>query len=394
MATDSPKRKKYDISLLTECITRDKATLVGEYLTLAVTTPISFICQCGKEGSKKFRSLVDLGVLCKDCSIKKGNEKKKETYKAKTGYENPSQNPEIKEIKSEIYNSKSSEEKKTIYIKVSNTQLSKSEEEKAKKSKKLKAAWSSKSKEEKDAVLKKRQQIWDSKTKKEKQSIVATREATTLRDHGVRNVFLKEDTKRKIAQTLMKKIGFTNPFSSPEIRSRICDTRFKTRGVYYPTQGLDNNETQKRMAARVKTCQKKYNCDNPMQDPKIYEKCMKTQKRKYSYIMPSGDVRYIMGYEKYAIKDLLKITTEADIITNVDQIKYEYNGSIRRYTPDIKQPSLNKIIEVKSPWTLRCEPDKIKAKGDACKAQGYAYEIWVYGDRGENKGKLINVIIY
>jgi hypothetical protein len=98
--------------------------------------------------------------------------------------------------------------------------------------------------------------------------------------------------------------------------------------------------------------------------------------------MPSGDVRQIMGYENYAIDELLKSTTEEDIITNVPQIIYTHNGISKRYTPDIKQLSLNKIIEVKSVYTLSLEPDKIKAKGDACKEQGFNFEIWVYDKKG------------
>jgi hypothetical protein len=39
---------------------------------------------------------------------------------------------------------------------------------------------------------------------------------------------------------------------------------------------------------------------------------------------------------------------------------------------------------VKSTWTYKCKTDSVKEKAEACKSQGYKYEIWIF-DRKGNK---------
>jgi Uma2 family endonuclease len=52
-------------------------------------------------------------------------------------------------------------------------------------------------------------------------------------------------------------------------------------------------------------------------------------------------------------------------------------------------PHENKLIEVKSTWTYKTDWDKkLKYQQQSCKDQGYAYEIWIYNQ----KGLKINVI--
>jgi len=60
-------------------------------------TIIYFICSCGVEGHKNFRSIRLKGAFCKDCIIKNQLNKAKITYLKKYGVENPFQNSIIKE---------------------------------------------------------------------------------------------------------------------------------------------------------------------------------------------------------------------------------------------------------------------------------------------------------
>jgi hypothetical protein len=66
----------------------------------------------------------------------------------------------------------------------------------------------------------------------------------------------------------------------------------------------------------------------------------------------------------------------------VPRISYEIDGKKKYYFPDIYIPHENKIIEVKSTWTYKCKTDSIQEKGDACKAQGYTYELWCFDGKG------------
>jgi hypothetical protein len=108
---------------------------------------------------------------------------------------------------------------------------------------------------------------------------------------------------------------------------------------------------------------------------------MKTYK---SYTMPCGEIRRVQGYEPFALDDLLKIYNENEIITSRKYIpKFEYllNNNKHYYFPDIYIPKDNKIIEVKSDFTITLNPNIIILKKDACIASGYFYEIWVYNSK-------------
>ena len=57
-------------------------------------------------------------------------------------------------------------------------------------------------------------------------------------------------------------------------------------------------------------------------------------------------------------------------------------GNIKHvYFPDFFIKSENKIIEVKSLWTLTLKRGNVKEKADATVKAGYKYEIWVYNDK-------------
>jgi hypothetical protein len=56
------------------------------------------------------------------------------------------------------------------------------------------------------------------------------------------------------------------------------------------------------------------------------------------------------------------------------------NNKEKYYFPDIYIPHINKIIEVKSTWTYKCDTDVIKLKKNATELLGY--EIWIYNCKG------------
>ena len=48
------------------------------------------------------------------------------------------------------------------------------------------------------------------------------------------------------------------------------------------------------------------------------------------------------------------------------------------YFPDIYIKSENKIIEIKSEWTMQLKRGYIVEKAEATVKQGFTYEFWVY----------------
>ena len=108
--------------------------------------------------------------------------------------------------------------------------------------------------------------------------------------------------------------------------------------------------------------------------------------------MPSGEIRQVQGFEPYALDELVKIYTEEQIITDckiIPRFQYQYQNKLKYYYPDIYIPHENKIIEIKSVYTINCNQEMIKLKGQACKEKGYNYEIWVYDNNRRNKKCII-----
>lgn len=68
--------RKYNINLLNDCLSRDIAKLVGNYDMINQDSKITFICNCGLEGSKSFKCIyIKGGAFCKKC-VKKNYIKK------------------------------------------------------------------------------------------------------------------------------------------------------------------------------------------------------------------------------------------------------------------------------------------------------------------------------
>ena len=113
------------------------------------------------------------------------------------------------------------------------------------------------------------------------------------------------------------------------------------------------------------------------------------------YILPSGNVIKIQGYEHFALDELLEKENinEHDIITgcsNVPTIWYnDENSKHHRHYVDIFIPSQNRCIEVKSTWTFTKQKDIVFLKQKSAKELGYLYEIWVYDIKG-NKVQFYN----
>jgi hypothetical protein len=128
-----------------------------------------------------------------------------------------------------------------------------------------------------------------------------------------------------------------------------------------------------------------------MQNIDFMDRYQKNLKKHKKYIFPSGNIRHVQGYEHFALNDLLKLYNEDEIKTNrkdIPRIKYINNNKEKYYFPDIYLPLINKIIEIKSTWTYKCDIEIIKLKKIATELLEYDYEIWIY----DNKGNKIKVI--
>jgi hypothetical protein len=383
---DSKQQIKYNKDLLNEIIERDSGILVGEYKSLNVESTIYFKCKCGSSGSKKFRALYNKGGMrCVKCAKENGRKKAENKCLELYGVKNIFASTEMKEKIQKKYQSKTDEEKKLMITKRVETTKLKTDEEKNKSIEKRIHTYNTKTKEEKEEIIQKRKLTFIIKTDDEKKLIKDKAKETNLEKYGVECVFKNIEIQKKIKATNLEKYGVENVFQNNVIKDKAKETNLKKYGTEYAAQSVSKDEWKKRTDKRKETWKELYGYENPAQVPEIFEKIQETAKRFKNYTMPSGEVRKIQGYEGFALTELLTQYTEDQIKTDrklIGRIAYEMAGSTKYYYPDILISHLNLLIEVKSKFTYTIEPDKIKLKGDACKNQGYNYEIWIYDGKG------------
>jgi len=103
------------------------------------------------------------------------------------------------------------------------------------------------------------------------------------------------------------------------------------------------------------------------------------------YVLPSGKITKVQGYEPQALDILLRTHSEEDLILGaanirekIGMIMYTDNdGKQHRYFPDIYISSINKIIEVKSEWTYKIQKDVNELKKNACIEAGLDFAFMI-----------------
>lgn len=207
---------------------------------------------------------------------------------------------------------------------------------------------------------------------------------TNLERYGVDNVFKNKDIRNKIKNTMLDKYGTEYSIQNKEIQNII---NMKSRKTHLERYGVEYSIQNKHIFEKRKMNNiLKYGVENPMQNIDIQNKLQKNSKNFKEYVMPSGIIRKVQGYEPFALDILLQSYTEDQLKTDrkdVPRIKYIVNEKDKYYFPDIYIPHENKIIEVKSKWTLNLHKDIVNNKKQACIDQGYNYEIWCFNSKEE-----------
>lgn len=121
-------------------------------------------------------------------------------------------------------------------------------------------------------------------------------------------------------------------------------------------------------------------------NPDFANKYFKSSVRYKEYILPSGKIVNLQGYEPQVLGELLKTYSEDDIVIGVKElnksigkISYVFEDKERTYYPDFYIKSENKIIEVKSKWTYEFHKNQNLAKQKACIEKGFLFEFKILG---------------
>ena len=119
-----------------------------------------------------------------------------------------------------------------------------------------------------------------------------------FKKYGVKSPLQLESVKQQIKQTNLEKYGHEYSLQSQEVKDKGKQTNLKKYGVEYPNQNME-----------------------------IMEKNSKNSYKLKDYILPSGEIIKIQGYENYALDELFNNDIlEENIITgckNVPEIWYD-----------------------------------------------------------------------
>lgn len=340
----------YTLDNLNIIIEKDNAKLFNINDKITRKSIINFICNCGRECSKCIYYIFKSNsAICKKCSKDIALDKTKNTFLERYGVENAFQ---ANIIKDKI--------KETLLEKYGVEHISQADEIKEK------------------------------------------MKQTCIERYGVENPMLCDSIKEKLTNTIIERYGIEHISQTPEFKEKSKETCLERYGVEFASQtpefrekvkesfikhyGVDNPNKVPEIRDKIKqTNLERYNVEYPSQNNEIQEKTQKNAKKYKEYIMPSGEIRKVQGYESFALNELISLYEESDIITDrkdIPRIGYKIDNTQKYYFPDIYIKSTNKIIEVKSTWTYECKEDNIQEKANATILKGYDYEIWIYDNKG------------
>lgn len=236
---------------------------------------------------------------------------------------------------------------------------------------------------------------------------VIKKEITNLHLYGVKNPSMLESVKELKKETNLQNLGVDNPSKSNTIKDKKKNTTIKNYGVDNPLKSLEimlkvkktnidkyggdtplHNKEIKDKA--LNTILSKFGVENAMQNKEVFSKNKKSNFRTKPYILPSGKIINIQGYEDKALNILLKEYEENDIITNDTEIEkvigkiwyLDEKNKKHRYFPDFFNIKENKIIEVKSTWTYKINLNKNKLKEKSCQDAGFKFDFMIFNKKG------------
>jgi hypothetical protein len=225
------------------------------------------------------------------------------------------------------------------------------------------------------------------------------REYTNFVTYGVPNAAQSDVVKQRIKDAFMDKYGVDHNMKNKECVEKCKATNIANHngqhslstdeGRELSRQGnlqhygveyfMQSKEFNNRMI-------EKYGVPHAPQNPEILAKIQRSCFSTKPFIFPSGTVKQIQGYEHFALNDLIGCgITEDDICIGCEEvpnIKYTFNGKEHVYFPDIYIKSQDRLIEVKSQYTLNYDYDLNIAKFQAA-AKEHNFTLWVYSNTGK-----------
>jgi len=264
------------------------------------------------------------------CQSSHNADKRQATYESRTGYSHPHHNPEVKSRMQHCLDTLGVKHQWNNPVPSQRTKIERYDDPYYNNPEQISKTWTEKfsDPEQKDEIIKQR-------------------EEGMLKNHGVKNAMSSPEIRQKMEETMIELYGVKNAFSSPEIRQKIEETMIELYGARSYSQTIHGVNGYKWK----------------------------------DYVLPSGTIIRIQGYENFLLDELLESHDESEIKTSrvdMPEFWYELEGKKHRYFPDVYVPITNTIYEVKSEYTLKCNTLKNTLKFQSVKDAGYNFELKVF----------------
>lgn len=225
------------------------------------------------------------------------------------------------------------------------------------------------------------------RTPEQKQQQLEKTRATFKKKYGVKWSSNLESQKEKSRKTKLERYG---------------DERYNNRSAISSVNKAKSPEEKNQInAKRRQTNLKKYGVENPLLSYEVRSKSARSNSIGKEYVMPSGRIIHIRGYENLVLDILFykdRYFENQIIADNSDNFRknaipsFAYTDIARhnmKYYPDIYIPSENRIIEVKSEWwwdgygaeKYRSRLENNLRKFRAVIEKGYDFEVWIFRDK-------------
>ena len=187
----------------------------------------------------------------------------------------------------------------------------------------------------------------------------------------------EHERQMKIKTTMLENHGVEYPSQSAEIMERKKATMLENYGVEH---GFQSAEIMGKVKA---TMLEKHGVEHPLQSPEIFERAQKNSRKSKDYTTPRGQVWNLRGYEPLVAPKLIDEYGEDDINQELPRIWWTDSKGVRhKYYCDFYVKSHKLVVEVKGPYTVVVDAEKIVATREAANALGYGYRLIVLDGKG------------
>ncbi len=199
--------------------------------------------------------------------------------------------------------------------------------------------------------------------------------ATNLKKYGVEHYTQTAECHQSKKDAMMKKYGVEHALQSTEIREKTKKSNLEKYGCEYPMQSdvvkcnLENAILEK------------YGVSHISHHPEFHEKMQRSRYKVKTYEWKDGNISKVQGYENIVLGELEENGYSFyDVKTSkkdMPEIWYYHDGKRRRYYPDIFIPAENKLIDVKSDYTMSVDVEVNNLKAKACIDKGFIFKFEV-----------------